>query len=223
MTDTEKQEIAQIVFEMIVGGNAENAIDYTSTDEAPTDPEEQARIIIPGIRRDEEGNEEARNYQLRQILIAFGADVEALSQQVKDAVDAIEDDKEEINITAETVSTQADSVADAYSDITDNIVPHIDEQKNAVDAGAQTAIEKATSATNSANSASGSASTAQNALSGVNAKLAEMQALYGQMLTLASQSATPTVLIEGQLYNEITTVRNGKIIKVYQLVEEETA
>lgn len=199
----------------------ENGDDYEDTLIAPTTEEEWEKIRI--IVRDERDpdNIKACNVDLKTVLFTFGADVEALSQQVKDAVDDIESDKEEISATAQTVSAQADSVADAYSDITGNIVPHIDEQKDAVDAGVQTATEKATSATNSANSASGSASTAQNALSGVNTKLAEMQALYNQMLAVASQSATPTVLIEGQLYKEITTVRNGKIIKEYQLVEEE--
>ena len=115
--------------------------------------------------------------------------------------------------TNTTITTKASEAAvNAETYIRDTAVPFIDGKATA-------AAGSATKAEQEAASASASAGKADATLTAVNQTKAEVEAIKDQVIGVVAQVATPTVLIGSTLYREATIVKNGRILKKYEIVK----
>lgn len=199
--------------------------DYEPILIAPTTPEDWTKIII--LVRDKRTDTEIPcNIDMKTVLDTYGGNVEELGKQVQLAVDQILQDKTFVSETAEQVSKDKDSIQKLVDEITGTLIPHIDQQKEAVDQAAATATEKAAEAEkkageafSSASASASSASASAASLAGTQEKVEEAKAIYDQILALGSQTVEEVILIESTLYKRSMYVKRGRIYEKLEKVE----
>ena len=218
------EEIAFIneqVWKMIVN----NGVDYNPllviTPDTPVDWS-KVRMLVVDDR--DPANSKTCNVDLKHVLDAYGVNVEKLSQEVKAAMQQLTTEKAAVTAIANQVTTDKGEVAtntEAVRGIKTTLdtetVPHINNQKEAVDLAteaAKTAARNAeTSATNSSNEAiasAGSAKLSSDKYAAMQAEAARMDALVKQMSALASRQVETTVMIEGKLYTVHSYIKDGR-------------
>lgn len=222
LTEEQKNEIAALVYNMIIGGQ-EKGINYDNTVfENPTTEAEQQKFTLPVIKDLGLDEETAGNINLRNLFESFGSDVINLNTQAKANLTTLNTYKTDA-VNAKNTAIEAKEDAIEAQRLAESARDSAESAKDAAQQAEQDAEASKTAAASSATSAASSKSAAEAAEGNVSTMKGQIETLKAQIEDSAQSKNVLPVLIDGEVKGlSIIANASGVMIDLSDIEESGT-
>lgn len=221
LTEEQKNEIAALVYNMIIGGQ-EKGINYDNTVfENPTTEAEQQKFTLPVIKDLGLDEETAGNINLRNLFESFGSDVINLNTQAKANLTTLNTYKTDA-VNAKNAAIEAKEDAIEAQGLAESARDSAESAKDAAQQAKQDAEASKTSAASSATSAASSKSAAEAAEDNVSTMKGQIETLISQAEDITQQKHVLPVTLDSEIKGLSITRKASRVYISLNDIEEET-